>query len=353
VRVLHVAQPADGGVPRVMTQLVADQLERDFDVTVAGPRDTGTGAAHVTWEATRSPGTATAHEIRTLARALRNLRPDVVHLHSSKAGLAGRLAVRGSLATVFQPHAWSWDAVTGPLRIATIGWERLGARWAHAVVCVSEGERAAGEAAGVRGRFVVIPNGVDLQWLQPADDAERRAARERLSLGPEPLVVCVGRLSRQKGQDVLLDAWPSVRAAVPDARLVLVGNGPERAALESRNVPGAELVGARDDVPDWLAAATVVVLPSRWEGMSLAMLEAMARARGLVVTDVAGAEAVRAAGGAVVPPGEPGPLAQALEQRLRDPAAADEEGRKARATVEARYALRTTLDAVVELYRSL
>ena len=142
---------------------------------------------------------------------------------------------------------------------------------------MSEDERRLGEASGIRGAFRVVPNGVDLEAIPFADAEERAAARARLELGDGPLVVCVGRLSRQKGQDVLLDAWPQVTARVSDARLVLVGDGPEREALEARVSGETTLAGERDDVADWLAAADVVALPSRWEGMSLALLEAMAR----------------------------------------------------------------------------
>lgn len=76
------------------------------------------------------------------------LRPDVLHAHSAKAGLAGRLAVRGGVPTVFQPHAWSFDAVGGATAALALRWERFGARWADRVLCVSEAERRAGEAEG-------------------------------------------------------------------------------------------------------------------------------------------------------------------------------------------------------------
>ena len=71
-------------------------------------------------------------EARALAGLIGSLAPDLVHLHSSKAGLAGRLALRGRRTTVFQPHAWSFEAVHGAVRAAGIAWERLAARWTHA-----------------------------------------------------------------------------------------------------------------------------------------------------------------------------------------------------------------------------
>ncbi len=111
---------------------------------------------------------------------------------------------------------------------------------------------------------------------------------------------------------MLLEAWPAVRARVPGARLVLVGDGPTEPELRAAAGEGVDLVGPRKDVPDWLAAADVVVAPSRWEGMALTLLEAMATGRSVVATEVAGAgEALGDEAGRIVPiesvPGSPRP----------------------------------------------
>ncbi|WP_420713241.1 glycosyltransferase family 4 protein, partial [Streptomyces sp. Tu 6176] len=103
-----------------------------------------------------------------------------------------------------------------------------------------------------------------------------------------PLVVCVGRLCRQKGQDVLLRAWGPVAERVPGARLVLVGDGPDHDRLRDLAPPSVAFTGAVADPLPWYRAADVVVLPSRWEGMALAPLEAMACARPVVAADVGG-----------------------------------------------------------------
>jgi glycosyltransferase involved in cell wall biosynthesis len=342
LRVLHVVQPSGGGAPQVAGALARDQLARGWGVAVAGRRQAAFDGLDVAeWQAVRAP---VPIEWRALARVIADTRPQLVHLHSAKAGLAGRLAVRGRLPTVFQPHGWSWEAATGALRTASVGWERFAARWTDLCLCVSEVERRHGETAGVRGRYAVVANGVDLEEFAPRS---RDEARARLGLPEGPLVVCVGRLSRQKGQDVLLDAWPTVRQRVPDARLALVGDGPDIEALRARTSDGVEFTGARDDVSVWFAAADVVALPSRWEGMSLAMLEAMACGRPLVMTDVAGAEV---AVGAIVPPEDPHALADAVVDRLVDPARAEREGREARAVVERDHDLRRVCDATALLY---
>jgi glycosyltransferase involved in cell wall biosynthesis len=352
-----VAQPLEAGVPRAAASLVADQVRRGLDVSVACPARSElgrlareAGARALCWEATRSPGPAVPRETLALARLVSAAGPDLVHLHSAKAGLAGRAAVRGRRATVFQPHAWSFE-VSGPQRAPALRWERFAARrWTDLVLCVSEAERRRAEEAGVRARFATVPNGIDLGRHPPAGKAERRRARERLGLGDGPLALAVGRLSEQKGQDVLLSAWPAVLRHVPEAELVLVGDGPARAALEARGAPRVRFEGARSDVHDWLAAADVVAMPSRWEGLSLVMLEAMASARSVVSSDVAGAREAIGDAGAIVPTDAPAPLADALAERLADPALAGREGVAGRRRVERDFDLNRVTARVAELY---
>lgn len=352
--VVHVSMPTTEGVAEVVLSYVRDQVARGWDVTVVCPPDGWLGGrareagAHVVpWRATRDPGPRTLGEAWRLRRILGALAPDVVHLHSAKAGLAGRLVVRGRVPTIFQPHAWSFLAARGLLRRLTLLWERLAARWTSELVCVSGGERELGEQVGIRvPRTTVIPNGVDVGALQAVGRAERVAARHALGLPDAPTVVCVGRLAEQKGQRDLLAAWPGVRARVPDARLVLVGEGPDRAELEQAVVPGSGvvLVGNRTDVPTWLTAADVVAAPSRWEGAALAPLEAMASARSLVATRVVGIEdSVPAGAGALVDPERPDELARALATRLVDPDLAEREGLRGRAYVEAHFDLSGTV----------
>jgi glycosyltransferase involved in cell wall biosynthesis len=358
IRVLHVSQPGDGGAARVVANLARDQLVRGFAVTVAATPESeladavgAMGARLAAWRAGRQPGPSTLGETRSLARIVAAERPDLVHLHSSKGGLAGRLALRGRVPTLFQPHSWSFEPLRGPLRRAAILWERRAATWTTALVCVSEGERERGEAEGIRARYRVIPNGVDLEAFSEAGLEEQKAARVRLGLADGPVAVCIARLCRQKGQDVLVEAWPTVRARVPEARLVLVGGGPATAELRAAASTGVELVGPRDDVADWLAAADLVVAPSRWEGMSLALLEAMASGRSVVATNVPGVrEALGDEAGAVVAPEAVAELADAVAARLLDPALAEAEGAAARRRAERQHDLRTTHERIADLY---
>ncbi|MFI7598065.1 glycosyltransferase [Actinoplanes sp. NPDC049681] len=335
VAVLHVAQPADGGVARYVVAACLDQMARGWRVSVACP-DGGrladdlarAGIPRLRWRAVRSPGPEALSEALRLRALVDRTQPDVVHLHASKAGLAGRLRPCRRVPVLFQPHGWSWLAVDGALRAASLAWERAAARWTDLLLCVGQGEAEQGRAGGVRGRYAVVQNGVDLLRFRPAGPDARAAARDRLGRPRSgTLAVCVGRLTRQKGQDVLLAAWPAVLARCPAAELALVGAGELDATLRSARAPGVTFAGAVDDVRDWLAAADVVVLPSRWEGLSLTVLEALATGRSVVVSDVPGlAEAVAPTAGARVAPGDPAALAAAVTRRLLDPALAAAEG---------------------------
>jgi glycosyltransferase involved in cell wall biosynthesis len=362
LNVLHVSQPVGVGVPDYVAGLVRDQVARGWRVVVASPPEErplrgavlAAGGIHVEWRAARHPGRSLAAEVAQLRRIVRLASPDLIHLHSSVAGLAGRLLLRGRLPTIFQPHGWSFHAVEGALRSIAVGWERLAATWTDEIICVSGGERMVGESVGIRVRWRVIKNGVDLQAFSEAGPDERARAREQLGIPPQaPTVVCVGRLSYAKGQDILIEAWPAVLEAVPEARLFLVGDGPDSDRLGRSAGAGVALVGHQDNVPAWLAAADVVALPSRWEGMSLAMLEAMARGRSVVSTEVSGArEAIGDSAGAVVARTRC-QFAGALVERLRDPALAAKEGACARRTVEAAHDARKTADEVSRAYREV
>lgn len=367
--VLHVAQPVDGGVAQVVTDLVRAQTRSGIRAVVAcpphGPLAAAAavqGAAVVPWSAVREPGAGLPRETADLARIVRRTAPHLVHAHSAKAGLAVRLALRGSVPTVFQPHAWSFEAVTGLPALLATRWERRGARWAARVLCVSEDERRRGERAGIDAHWAVVHNGVDTARFAPSAPDRARRARERLlacSLAPAqdaPLVVCMGRLCRQKGQDVLLRAWPAVTARIPGARLVLVGDGPAREELRAQAPPQVLFAGPAADPVPWYAAADLVVLPSRWEGMALAPLEAMACGRPVVLTDVGGARESlppvhRAA--CLVPPDDPDALTGAVVRLLTDRELSESLGRQARDHVRATRDVSVTTAAVEALYREL
>ena len=361
MKILHVSQPTDGGVANYVGDLALHQMRDGEDVTVVSPmlgplaeRTFEVGARHVGWAASRSPSAVTVGEMLRLKDVVQACDPEIVHLHSSKAGLCGRAVLRGRRPVVFQPHGWSFNAVAPPVWQLTVAWERFATRWSDAIVCVSDGERAIGEAVRIRDNVHVVPNGVDPAVWTYASERERRGSRERLKLGHDPLVLCVGRLQTQKGQDRLLHAWPLIRRHVPDAALVLVGDGPDEERLRHRSKPGVVFTGVRNDVADWIAASDVVVIPSRSEGMPIVMLEAMARGRSVVATDVAGVrECLDGGAGGIVSPSDPRSLALAVVDRLRDPERAMTEGALGRRRIETTFNLGRTRSGIDAVYRTV
>jgi glycosyltransferase involved in cell wall biosynthesis len=344
--VLHVAQPTGGGVAGYVVAAAADQLARGWRVAVACPpgRLADELAARAVpwyrWDAVRSPGRSVRRESAALRGLVGAFGPDVVHLHSAKAGEAGRLAVRGRVPTLFQPHGWSWLAATGALRMAALAWERAAVRWTDLFVCVGRDEAELAAARRLRGRYSVVRNGIDLTRFTPGD---RSAARAALGLDPAvPLAVCVGRVTPQKGQDRLVAAWPAVRRRCPGALLRLVGAVDPGRLLAG--APGIAYAGPARDVRTWYRAADVVVLPSRWEGLPLTVLEALACGRPVVGCDVPGLREVVGPGvGILVPPNDLAALAGATADRLTDSDLAAAEGRAAACHAH-RYDLRVTLD---------
>ena len=306
------------------------------------------GADSFAWSALRQPGFSTLDETRRLSRIVTGFAPDVLHLHAAKAGLCGRLAVRGRRPTLYQPHGWSFYAADGFLEHAALRWERFAARWSANTICVSDDERLAGVAAGIRSRWTVIPNGVDAGRWRPASPDERAQARRALGVGGDaPLAVTVARLHRAKGVDVLLRAWSELHRRAPSARLIVVGDGPEMATLGRACPASVALIGAADP-RQCLSAADVFVAPSRWEaGASLAVMEAMAHGLPVVATQVDGmAEILERR--YLAPVDDSRALARILEELLGDADQQRMTGARNRELVCAHRSLETCLEATAD-----
>jgi glycosyltransferase involved in cell wall biosynthesis len=260
-----------------------------------------------------------------LYRLISNGGFDVVHTHTSKAGVLGRIAARlaGAPAVVHTPHGHVFDGYFG--RVSTrlfVEVERILADRTHAMIAISDRCRADHLRLGVGSpeRFVTIPSGI------PAPPQDRDAARGAMGLdGGELAIGCVGRLAPVKGQAILLDAFARLARRRPDARLVLVGDGPCRDELHAMaarlNLDGTvRFLGLRDDASALLAGFDLYVQPSLNEGMGRALAQAMAVGVPVIATDAPGPAALIGTGGAglLVPAGDPGALAAAIESQLHD-----------------------------------
>jgi len=264
-----------------------------------------------------------------LRRAIRRFRPDVVHTHSSKAGILGRLAARRERVpiVVHSIHGFGFGPHQSPaVRRAFLAAERIAAHWTTAFVAVSRRNLEEAVRLGLFGqdRGRVIRSGVDLAAFR--SHAGGDAVREELRIpGAAPLVVQIACFKPQKAPERFVELAARVSHRVPEAHFLLVGDGELRAALERRRrESGLEdrlhLPGWRRDIPAILDAATVVTLTSRFEGLPRVLVEALATGVPVVAMDVDGvAEVVRdGENGFLVGEGDVEALASRVAEVLRD-----------------------------------
>jgi glycosyltransferase involved in cell wall biosynthesis len=256
-----------------------------------------------------------------LAAQIRRFRPDVIHLHSTKAGLIGRPVARlFGVPVAYTPHGTSWHytgAVVG--RVQRIV-ERVcrSATDLLLAVCPQEA-RAFVEEVGVSpDRTRVVPNGVPVpDWRQLG--AMRRQRRALLGIPESELwLLFVGRLTHEKGLDVLLRA---LRERVGADGLLVVGDGAQRPRLETEATRAAipvRFCGYQEEVSSFFAAADVFVQPSRSEGLPFALLEAMAHGVPVLSSTVGGVAAALGPCGVLVPSGRPDELARGLHALIAD-----------------------------------
>jgi glycosyltransferase involved in cell wall biosynthesis len=199
----------------------------------------------------------------------------------------------------------------------------------------------------------LISNGVDITRFEPAHADTSTGGREQV-------VVCVSKLRYEKGIDVLLQAWCLVHQQAPQARLIIVGSGYLQTQLECMAkelgiANSVEFTGLQSDIPAQLHRGSLTVLPSRWEGMPNALLEAMACGLPCVATRVSGSEDIIQHGvnGLLVESEDYQGMAQALLTLLHDPVLAQRYGQAARETVERHYSLERIMDRYVELYQRI
>ena len=336
LRVLHVSEVQWGGVVTLLRHFTAEQVAAAHEVHVLAPDRLPTlpGVRHHRWSLERGRPATYPPSVRELRRLVSELRPDVVHLHSFFAGLLGRLpALSGTsgVPVVYQPHAWSTDlfASAAASRLVTV-LERSGGRRTDVLVANCLDEIAAGREIGVELPSHELGVTVDSGVYRPPSVAERAEARHVLGLEDERVLLVLGRLARQKGQDLLLEAWEA--RPVPGATLVLVGPGdtaPLEAVAPRTWGHSVRAVGEPPSVLPWLWASDLLLLPSRYETVGLVVAEAMATGLPVVATAVHGAHATveepRTLGardlppaGAVVPLGDLTALLQEAERRLVD-----------------------------------
>jgi glycosyltransferase involved in cell wall biosynthesis len=297
--------------------------------------------------------------VGALAAHLSDVRPDVIHNHMFRAEVVGTKAAM-ALAAAGQRRPFVVSTVhSSRVRSAADREElrRLTPEMDH-LIAVS---RAIEHKIEVEGRNVGVPvsliyNGVDLDRY----DQQEPCCTLRDEYGMEPgsqIVGVVARLEPEKGHVTLLEAWPAVLRSVPDAYLLVVGEGSqrvplERLAAELRIAHRVVFTGRRDDVPAVTAALDVAVLPSYREAQGLSVLEAMALSRPVVASAVGGIPEMIDDGisGLLVRPHDVSGLADAITRLLVDHAFADTIGRTGHDTVHGRFCVEIMVKAIETIY---
>jgi glycosyltransferase involved in cell wall biosynthesis len=352
LQVTHVVgQLRTGGMEKLLVEL-ARHADRDrFDLRFVCLEDRGPVADEIEacgWEAVClgcRPGLRPGTVWRLSRQFIRGC-ADVVHTHNNAPLIYGAPAARlaGVSAVVHTRHGRSPEA--GRRQRTAV---RLASLLASRVVCVSEDSGRLSAAEGIAGRkLTVIRNGIDtarFTYLGPAPD------------GP---VVMVGRLVPAKGVDTLLRAAAIVVRQQPEFRLEIAGDGEARPGLEALSAElglgeHVRFVGNIGDVPGLLARASAVVLPSLSEGISLTLLEAMARGLPVVATRVGGNPEVVEDGvtGRLVPASDPDALAAALLSVWPASDCTREMGRAGRERVERLFDVRRMVAEYETLYLHL
>lgn len=322
--VLLVIARTSGGTGRHVRVLAEGLVRSGHRVSVCGPQQTqdqfdftGAGARFAAVEISSSPRPADLRAVADLRRRAEG--HDLVHAHGLRAAGVAALAVPRTTPLLATWH--NATVRTGTARHLHRALERLVARRARVILAVAPDLVATARALGAADvRLAPVS--------APEMEPPRRSRAEvllALGAGTRPVVLSVGRLTAQKAFGVLVEAAARLGDRTPPPLFVVAGDGPDRALLQARiDRIGApvRLLGERSDVADLLAAADVLTLSSAWEGSPLTVQEGLRAGVPFVGTAVGGIPALVGDGGLLVPPGNPGALADALRSVLAEPSVA-------------------------------
>ncbi len=352
-----------------MLSLLAHLPGRGFEPYLAAPPDLlrlmgqELATAGVRTVAIRRSSPWDFRDAAVLLRTLRHEPIAIVHSHlfvgSMFASPLARLAgVRAVVETFHLPEVWRMGK-----RLKRSFWiDRQMARFVDRYVAVSDSaaRHLTSRKRIPAGKIQTIFNGRDLARFHPPSAAERREARAALGLGAEPAAVVLGRLEPQKGHALMIEAAAVLARSLPALKILFAGSGGLERELRARCAAAGltamvGFLGYRSDPEVLFAAADIAVLPSLYEGLPLAAIEAMAAARPVVATDIDGVREVVADGGSglLVRAGDAHALAQAIERLARFPILARQLGMNGRRRAERHFDLRLQVEGTVSLYEEL
>lgn len=294
------------------------------------------------------------HPIRDLravaqaVRLLRAIRPQLVHTHSSKAGQVGRIAARlVGIPSIFTAHGWAFAEGTSWKRKAiAIPGEWLAARWTSAFITVSESDQVLAERYRIacKSKVFTIHNGIP--------DVPQRA---RPDAADEPIITMVARFEEPKDHITLLRALSGIHTRF---RVCLVGDGPTRPRVEHMArtlglLDRIEFVGTSTCIADILSRSHIFTLISNWEGLPLAILEAMRAGLPVVASDVGGVREILVDGetGYLVPRGDIGAVRDRLSRLLQHPELRRRMGAAGRLRYETYFTIDKMLKKTHQVYK--
>jgi glycosyltransferase involved in cell wall biosynthesis len=383
VKVLRVIARLNVGGPALhVAYLTAGLADRGYDTTLAAGT-IGRGEESMAFVA-EAQGVSTevidelhrnisplrdARAVLRLADLIRRERPTILHTHTAKAGAVGRIAalLAGRARPPIVVHTFHGHVLRGYFnRVVTFGFrtlERLLARMTTRLIAVSPEVRDDLVALGVAPaeKFAIVRLGIELDQRVGGDESVRRETRRVLGLSSGPFVVgWVGRMTAVKRTDLVVRVFRALVDRGFDARLLLVGDGPDREGLERLAhdlgvIKRCLFLGYQEDVARFYDAMDALLLPSVNEGTPVSVMEALAAERPAVATRVGGTPDVVRDGidGFLVDSAEPDELADRLAELARDPARRAEMGAAGRARVLERYSVDRLVDDVDRLYREL
>ena len=349
-RLCHVSLTLESSGPeRLLVDFARFHDRESFQVRFAAMGDVGPPAddirqagCEVTAMASVAKGRTA--RVRELARYFRQRHIDVVHTHNALPHLYATIAARlAGVSVVIHTRHGRRFGETVPERLQFAFASRL----ADCTVAVSDDTAGLCRHLGWldQNRLTRVWNGIDVErfpWSGPV---------------PQPRAISVARLSREKDLATLVEAVALIRPDIPDFRLQIVGDGPERANLQQlvhlRGLDGVvSLLGERSDIPGLLAGAALYVSSSMSEGISPTLLEAMATGLPVVATRVGGNPEVvlHERTGLLVPPESPGDLAVAIRDVCRRPDVWNPWGKAGRHRVEQHFSIRKMVQTYEQLY---
>jgi glycosyltransferase involved in cell wall biosynthesis len=320
VKILHVLPGLDpGGMERLAMQLARDAADHGDRVVIAsGPgawvaKVPAAGADHLALPATaRGAVAGMAVAIARLEHGMRQLRPHVVHSHNIRATALARVSLLAAhhhaalVPTVHGVGPGDYGAASRTLRMTA----------RRVIACGPSVARSLQTAGFPAGRIDVIANGAA---LRPADSGRQASLRRSLDLGEGPLVIGIGRLAEQKNWPVFIEAARRLDTA---AVFAVAGEGPLRQQLvdlAGQSGSPVRFLGAVDDIPALIAIASCVVVTSTWEGLPLALLEALSLGAPVVATAVDGVtDLVPPEAALLVRTGDPAAVSTAIARILGD-----------------------------------